>query len=627
MSGPPVVLAHGFAGSGQPTWGDAGWLELLADEGRTRHRGRPAGPRRRRQAPRPRGLRRPGRAPGRAAAGRAGRRHRLLAGRRHPAAGGHGRAPTGSGASSSPASATTCSPRPTPNRWPALIEAGGDLPESPFIRHLVDLADAPGHRPGGLRRLPAPAPDPARRGPAGPAVTSPSWSSWATATTWRRPIGSLAAPARRPPAGPARRRPRPDPRVHGLPRRRPRASSPSEPTALDGRHPAAQPSSPSGRREPMVRAVRRAPRGPRRASRWQLNDDGSATAGASPAPADPRQAPRLGRRGRASVPSAASLLVGTDAVDPSTSALADHDATALLVALVLIPVGVVGVRLPPLPGGRGGLEGDGSPVDAGRPDRPADPPLPHRPLPRASSRRVQRHGGRVAVLLHRPRQVQARQRHLRPRDGRPAHDRTSPSAWPALIGADDVLIRYGGDEFVVVCPNAGTAQSAERIARRLIEALEEPFDVGEDHIRVSVPASASPSPRSTAPSPTTSSATPTPPCTRPRPGRPARSPSTTARWPAASPRRPPSAACARPSTEGQFRLYYQPVVSLQTQRMVKVEALIRWEDPERGMVSPGEFIPALEDTGLIVPVGHLGPRGGLPPGPRVGDQPPPPGRR
>ena len=175
---------------------------------------------------------------------------------------------------------------------------------------------------------------------------------------------------------------------------------------------------------------------------------------------------------------------------------------------------------------------------------------------------------------------------------------------PALQESGMHLARLGGDEFTVVLPHLEDAQVVGLIAERLRTLIGQPFQIGAQEVRVTSSIGIAIFPVDGDDASTLLKHADTAMYHAKSLGR--------NNWQLYD-RSLTTAAVRRLALENdlrrgferdEFRLVYQPQVLASDGTIVGVEALIRWQHAEHGLVSPGDFIPVAEDSGLIVPLGE-----------------------
>ncbi len=173
-----------------------------------------------------------------------------------------------------------------------------------------------------------------------------------------------------------------------------------------------------------------------------------------------------------------------------------------------------------------------------------------------------------------------------------------------LVGEADTIARMGGDEFVIVQATIADPADATSLAQGVIDALSEPYDIDGQQavIGVSIGISVGPGDGS-------------------NPDKLLRN-ADLALYRAKSDgrgtfrffepvmdlqmqtRRIMEQDLRKALPAGEFELHYQPVVNLASKEISGFEALIRWNHPSKGMISPADFIPLAEEIGFIVPLGE-----------------------
>jgi len=171
----------------------------------------------------------------------------------------------------------------------------------------------------------------------------------------------------------------------------------------------------------------------------------------------------------------------------------------------------------------------------------------------------------------------------------------------AVIREGDTVGRFGGDEFVIVCDFVST-QETVHIAERILQAMSLPFFSGVSETRATASIGIAIADDTATPETLLRDAAAAMYLAKSR-GRDRVEIFNEVLRARASEWMASTSALRHALDRGEFVVHYQPVVDLTTGVLLSAEALIRWEHPDRGFVSPDDFIPLAEESGLIVPIG------------------------
>jgi diguanylate cyclase (GGDEF)-like protein len=172
------------------------------------------------------------------------------------------------------------------------------------------------------------------------------------------------------------------------------------------------------------------------------------------------------------------------------------------------------------------------------------------------------------------------------------------------VASTDFIARIGGDEFAVVQTNVRRPEQCSQLASRIVETISRPYDIDGRHIVIGTSIGIAIAPNDGANPDLLLKNADMALYLAKGDGRGTHRFFEREMDKRLQTRRALELDLRKAIANGEFEIYYQPILYLQTGKVSGFEALVRWNHPERGMIAPGDFIALAEETGLILPLGE-----------------------